>query len=797
MSSDNNRSATVVYVGRGPAVDPDGRFRLERVGVGSVAERAPYADCVVVEEPGGGIEALERLRGASVPTVLYDRTADPTVAARATRLGVTEYVTDAGEGRPIDRIAAVAGIPEPTPEPRRSAAAMETLRGAVDPGTDGLVNTVEGFLEAGRERFGASMGALAEIDGATYSIAAEVGGVDHGSTALSGAFCRRPMRFDEPCCLPDTAQACRRERVTGVFAGLGSYVGTTVRADGERYGTVWFGSEAPREPFSAAEKQFLRLLARLIGAAIETGRRRETLRETADRRGRAIRALADAEGSLRAADSAAEIADIAATAATEIADVGINEVSLVEDESSVASVGNGDGGAGEGDESLPPGTLLIGDGSGAAGAEARSEATVQLGERGVLSVGDGTERITPSERRRLSFLAARIESALCRLDGAADDNGGDGGASAPTTDSAAGSVDGRPDRLRSLFDTLPDPAVEVELVDGAPIVRRVNDAFETVFGHEQSDIEGQSLDETVVPEGCRQSARRLTDTIRHEDHTTAEVERLTDDGRATFLLRGFKYCDDGVTRGFAVYTEMTDGSEQRQRLQVLHRVLRHNLRNEMTAIIGYAEMLTETTEKAECREYSDRVYERATDVAKLGEQVRRIQQALDVDRRRAPIDPGPLVAELAERFRDRDPEANINVSTGDHGHVFADELLEIAVENLIENAVEHHPGSATVDIEVADAGEEWVDITVSDDGPGIPERERAVVSGDREITQLDHSVGLGLWLSRWVVRGAGGRLLFGDCEGGSEVTLRLQRTDGSGVEESATDRARRRPKPRE
>jgi len=790
----NDGSATVVYVGRGPAIDPDGRFRLERVGAGSVAERAPYADCVVVEEPGGGIGALERLRGASVPTVLYDRTGDPTVAARATRLGVTEYVTDAGEGGRSTGSRRSPGVSEPAPEPQRSAGAMEALRDAVGPGSTGTADSVARLLDAGRKRFGASVGALAEIDGATYSIAAEVGGVDHGSTALSGAFCRRPMRFDEPCCLPDTAQACRRESVTGVFAGLGSYIGTTVRVGEERYGTVWFGSETPREPFSAAERQFLRLVARLVGAAIETGRRREMLRETADRRGRAIRALADAEGSLRAADSAAEIADIAAATATEIADVGINEVDLIEDGSSVASTGPGGGGR-TADGSLPPGTLLIGDGSGTAGAEARSEATVQLGERGVLSVGGGTGRITPSERRRLSFLAARVESALCRLDGAAD---ADGGASPPSeAGPPAGSADGSPDRFRSLFDTLPDPAVEVEFVDGAPVVRRVNDAFETVFGREPSEIEGRSLDETVVPDDRRQSARRLNDTIRREGHTTAEVERLTDDGRTTFLFRGFRYRDDGVTRGFAVYTEMADSSEQRQRLQVLHRVLRHNLRNEMTAIIGYAEMLGETTEKAECREYSDRVYERATDVAKLGEQVRRIQQALDVDRRRAPIDPGPLVAELAERFRDREPEATIDVSAGDHGHVFADELLKIAVENLVENAVEHHPGPATVDIEVTDAGEEWVDITVSDDGPGIPERERAVVSGDREITQLDHSVGLGLWLSRWVVRGTGGRLLFGDCDNGAEVTLRLQRTDGAEGEGPTADRPHRRPKPRE
>ena len=108
----------------------------------------------------------------------------------------------------------------------------------------------------------------------------------------------------------------------------------------------------------------------------------------------------------------------------------------------------------------------------------------------------------------------------------------------------------------------------------------------------------------------------------------------------------------------------------------------------------------------------------------------------------------------------------------------ADELLELAVENLLENAVEH--GSSAVEIEIAPAGTDpaaWVDVAVRDGGPGIPDRERAVVGGDREITQVDHSRGLGLWVTRWVLEGVGGRLVFGDQSDGGSVALRLRRAN--------------------
>ena len=824
MRTGSREQAVVLYVGRGAAIDPDGRFRLERVGVGSVAERAPYADCAVLEEPNGGLEALERLRGTSVPTVLYDRTADPTVAAEATRRGVTEYVAEGGNRRLSDRIAAVTGLSGNPPEPRRIDAGMDALSEAVGGGSGGGFGSVEALLEAGRKRFGASFGALTEIDGATYSIVAETGGIEHDPTALSRTFCRRPMRLGGPCCLPETAKTCRRESVTGVFADLGSYLGTTVRVDGERYGTVWFGSETPRERFSGDERRFLELLSELLGATLRTGRRTERLRETADRRGRAIRALAAAEEALRNADSADEIAEIAAETATVIVDTEIEEVSLLEDGTRIATakrswesgeaaelddeadgtdterdgeVTTGRGGEADAataerppERGLRRGELLIGDGSGAAEVGPPSASTVTLGDRGVLSVDSGTAPITAAERRRLSLFAARVETAICGLDrpapGSLDADARSSSVEPESTDDdatdAAGDADadGRgaeTDQLRYLFDALPDAAVEVEFVDGEPVVRRINDAFEGTFGVDISAIEGQSLNDVIVPDDCAASAMRLDEDTRHGAHATAEVERLTDDGRMTFLFRGFSYRDGDTERGFGIYTDVTDRLEQERRLRVLHRVLRHNLRNEMTAIIGYANMLNENARAEEAREYSDRIYERAMDVSKLGEQVRRIQQALDLDRRRVALDPEPLVTELADRFRDGHEDATIRVSGGEHGDVVADELLEVAVENLVENSLEHHPDAATVGIEIAAVDDEWVDITIRDDGPGIPERERAVVSGDREITQLDHSVGLGLWLSRWIVSGAGGRLLFGDRSVGSEVTLRLRRAD--------------------
>ena len=70
-----------------------------------------------------------------------------------------------------------------------------------------------------------------------------------------------------------------------------------------------------------------------------------------------------------------------------------------------------------------------------------------------------------------------------------------------------------------------------------------------------------------------------------------------------------------------------------------------------------------------------------------------------------------------------------------------------------------------------------VDVTVSDNGPGIPETERAVFRAGSE-TDLRHGSGLGLWLAYWAVTSVGGDLSFADRDPrGSRVTLSYRHPD--------------------
>jgi len=107
--------------------------------------------------------------------------------------------------------------------------------------------------------------------------------------------------------------------------------------------------------------------------------------------------------------------------------------------------------------------------------------------------------------------------------------------------------------------------------------------------------------------------------------------------------------------------------------------------------------------------------------------------------------------------------------------VLADEnRLQQVLYNLAGNAVKHTPSGSVV-IEARPSGREgWVEISVSDTGPGIHPDKIACVFGcgdepDRVTTVLPRSAGIGLSVTRKIVELHGGSIWAGQVHGGGAV----------------------------
>ncbi|WP_336327035.1 sensor histidine kinase [Halovenus sp. HT40] len=230
--------------------------------------------------------------------------------------------------------------------------------------------------------------------------------------------------------------------------------------------------------------------------------------------------------------------------------------------------------------------------------------------------------------------------------------------------------------------------------------------------------------------------------------------------------------DSTVGRLFVV-RDVTPSRRREEELdlikQVFARVLRHNLRNDLNIIRGEADQLDCDGEDCESVEA---IIERADHMIDLSEKARHLERIIERPDSSLQFRLRSVVETAIEDATVEYPEASVRVDVGDLPRVRAHGALPVAIENIVENACEHHPTHAPV-IEVdARRDGDYVELTVTDDGPGIPEQEIDVLTADSE-TKLEHGSGIGLWLVRWIVDHSNGTVNIESTDSGTRVTIRL------------------------
>jgi signal transduction histidine kinase len=274
----------------------------------------------------------------------------------------------------------------------------------------------------------------------------------------------------------------------------------------------------------------------------------------------------------------------------------------------------------------------------------------------------------------------------------------------------------------------------------------------------------------------RQTERLLDgfDRIREGDydhevalHGGTEWERISD---------GANELADGLRRREAALRE------RKQRLEVLHRVLRHNVRNRMSIILNYAGIIGDTVEDDLVADAVETIESAGQDLNSLSEKARQLESVLDdAESGPEPVEVARVVREVAAEVGDEFPGVDVAVETPAAAWALTLPAFRLAVENAVENACEHNDSDdPQVDVTVTervvgdapdDAG---VRIEVADNGPGIPEQDRTVIEEGRE-TDLEHGSGLGLWVLYWIVDNSGGELTFAESEsGGALVRIDLR-----------------------
>jgi PAS domain S-box-containing protein len=226
--------------------------------------------------------------------------------------------------------------------------------------------------------------------------------------------------------------------------------------------------------------------------------------------------------------------------------------------------------------------------------------------------------------------------------------------------------------------------------------------------------------------------------------------------------------------GIAIYfRDVTDIKEREHHLELLDRVLRHNLRNNINVIRGRANLIQNQTKNG-IGEMAEQIVQTSNELISIAEKERQLVNILQDEPEIQQFNLEHLLTTIESRITAEHPDATLCIDCPDGITTTVCKKFDMAIEELITNAIIHNDSDSPVVTVTVRSTPEAVSIEVADNGPLIPEMDQAVLLPEQERTSLYHGSGLGLSLVRVLTSRSNGAIsVNGLSVEGNVIELRV------------------------
>jgi PAS domain S-box-containing protein len=304
-----------------------------------------------------------------------------------------------------------------------------------------------------------------------------------------------------------------------------------------------------------------------------------------------------------------------------------------------------------------------------------------------------------------------------------------------------------------------------------------NPMAETILSRTESDLVGQPITTVVAPEDEQLVRNRYEERMDAEKDAppsryTVSFVRPTGEKRVAELsVAEITYQEDPAA--MAVIRDVTERKRAEEQLatrtaefEALNRLVRHDIRNDMAVILGWASTMGQYVEE-DGQQFLDKIMHSGEHVVELTETARDYAETLSKDEtpELESIPLRPVLSTEIERRRESYPDATIEIDGAIPAvTVTANDMLSSVYRNLLNNAVQHNDTEEPlVTVDVTEHGAS-VTVRVRDNGPGIPDGQKETVFGQGEMGMDSQGTGIGLYLVESLVDGYGGSVWIEDNE---------------------------------
>ncbi len=354
--------------------------------------------------------------------------------------------------------------------------------------------------------------------------------------------------------------------------------------------------------------------------------------------------------------------------------------------------------------------------------------------------------------------------------------------------------------IRSMADTL----IVID-ADKESTIRTVNQATVNLLGYDEEELVGVSIGKIIDPEILN---KLKTDMLsKGKTFLSIETTYKTKSGKdipvslsATLLKKskgepeGVIYVARDIREQKEAERKINEYLEQLKQLNAskdrFFSIIAHDLKNPFTGVLGAAEILASDAgemEREEIKEFANALYKQTKSIYDLLENLLEWSRIQTGRIKYSPTncnvaDCVNKVLNIYESLADK-KGVKISYNGSNNIKVFADEnMMDTVLRNLLSNAIKFTPEGGKVTIDVKDTGNEYVEVSVADNGVGIPEAvQEKLFKIDEQVTTTgtndETGTGLGLILCKELVEKNGGKLTLKSKPGeGTTFTFTLPKS---------------------
>ena len=279
--------------------------------------------------------------------------------------------------------------------------------------------------------------------------------------------------------------------------------------------------------------------------------------------------------------------------------------------------------------------------------------------------------------------------------------------------------------------------------------RTAQDVFDT--GPEYTGMSADDLFDSIIGEH--------PDRIINMNDSETEIAIAPDDERQYFTMSASTVGDDERGRAF-VFHEITAQKQyelqieqQRDDLETLNQVLRHDIRNDLQLITAYGDILDDECETEDKQQYINIINKSADHAVELTQTARELSEVMlsdSVEEQRVNLQ--TILTDEVTEVQASYPSATLEFGTEIPSVTLAaNDMISSVFRNLVKNAVQHNDKEVAEVIVSATDHEDTVTVTIADNGPGVHDSQKETVFGKGERGLDSSGTGIGLHLVNTLV----------------------------------------------